>query len=328
MSGLAVAFVGAVRVLWLPFVSHAIKISYPSSSDTFMLISLSDPTQGMDARGVLKQVVQAVRSLQPVRIHVLRALTCDNETARREFSCCDASAMRRARLRGAKLNYVTKFTDARHAHGLLSYFHVRQAFRDIAAHETQRGYKYEWIIRTRPDLLPLFPMPRKLFDSLPPGKVIMPLKVDSAPADWFFAVHRDRASWFFEEAIMRIFEQALRWQNQSQFEESCLKGAVYHAPEYALSSTLMRSPSFVHGSGKFPVVILRKRQAGGFMRARHVDDAETALGPYELECAQQRAWPRAFTECCLAIDRYLHTTPSRVIENLTSVAQMRRCKIG
>ena len=39
---IAIAFVGAARELRLPFVANAIRSSYPTSADIFMLISLSD----------------------------------------------------------------------------------------------------------------------------------------------------------------------------------------------------------------------------------------------------------------------------------------------
>jgi hypothetical protein len=136
---IALMFVGALRTLSLPLLESAIRKNYPSDADLFFLFSLKDPTQKADmehakAAGVLHR-------LKPVRVRRMDAITCENETARLEIKCCDAAMIARASTLGLLLNRATPFTLANHAHGALSYLHVRQGFREIKAYEIQRGKK-------------------------------------------------------------------------------------------------------------------------------------------------------------------------------------------
>ena len=194
---IAISFVGAVRTMWLPLMASALSTNYPADADKFFTISLSDPTQFASAHHARESVSHALRRLQPVHVHVLQKLTCENETARVELKCCDAAAIAKAQARGAKLNKVTPFTLENHAHGALSYFHVRQGFRDVAAYEALRKQTYSWIVRTRPDLLPLQPLTSSMLQGLP-RKVTMGMKVHNQLADWIFAVPRELARWLFE----------------------------------------------------------------------------------------------------------------------------------
>lgn len=268
---IAISFVGAIRTLWLPFMAKELRAKLPRSADVFMTVSLSDPTQHANAHGHLARVVRAVRGLQPVHVHVLHVLTCENETARAELTCCDAEKLARAQARGVKLNNATPFTMGNHAHGILSYFHVRQGFREVAAYEARRGKRYDWIVRTRPDVLPLLPLGAELFlQRLDPDRVSVPYKKPGIPgvlADWFFAVPRRLADWFFEVALLGCLKHnEINGGFDVSQRKTCFFGEIYHAPEYLLGPYVKRhlgSPrgGLSDGTGLFPVALMRKRAA-------------------------------------------------------------------
>ena len=194
---IAISFVGAVRTMWLPLMASALSANYPAEADMFFTISLSDPTQLANAHHAREHIGHALRRLQPVHVHILQTLTCENETARAELKCCDAQEIAKAQARGAKLNKVTPFTVDNHAHGALSYFHVRQGFRDVLAYEALRNETYSWIVRTRPDVLPMQPITSRTLGNLP-RLITMGMKIHGQLADWFFAVPREHATWLFE----------------------------------------------------------------------------------------------------------------------------------
>eukprot|EP00966_Prymnesium_polylepis_P165197 3819355-Prymnesium_polylepis.1 len=81
----AFSFVGSARTLWLPFMAHALLAYFPTDVDVFMTVSLSDPSQGADAHAQREGVAATIKRLQPVHVHILHKLTCENETARVEL---------------------------------------------------------------------------------------------------------------------------------------------------------------------------------------------------------------------------------------------------
>ena len=259
-------------------------------------------------------------------------LTCENETARAELTCCDAEKLARAQARGVKLNNATPFTMGNHAHGILSYFHVRQGFREVAAYEARRGKRYDWIVRTRPDVLPLLPLGAELFlQRLDPDRVSVPYKKPGIPgvlADWFFAVPRRLADWFFEVALLGCLKHnEINGGFDVSQRKTCFFGEIYHAPEYLLGPYVKRhlgSPrgGLSDGTGLFPVALMRKRPPPQPPETRtgmkkHRDPAEERRGIYELECElHDHRWPPAVRQRCYAIDDFLHRAPAALIESL------------
>jgi hypothetical protein len=320
---------GASRTLHVPELQRALTQHFPlEACDLHLHLTATDvrDDRGGNRAPPLARLLQLSSALGATTFSIYNKSTCENRSAAAELECCAPARVRAAAASPTthRMEGDTPFERQMHAHGLLQYYHVRQAWRQTLQYERKRRRRpYELVVRLRPDLLFFERIPLSHLLDLPRDRIAVMRKWRDMFADWFYVCPRSLADAFFGETLIGAMGSWATWRGapgprptsppwwKSALPPhypargqswSCLNGTAHHHPEFGWTLALRgllpepgrSNPRLVRGyfdaTALFPVAILR-------------GDAKTV--PRHLDCEGMVFWSAALRRRCEQVSSQL-----------------------